>query len=328
MDIHERNTIYRSIMEDDQASFVRFIEEETFNKDQRLKSELYPESSNGLSLLELCCYHGSIGCFKLLETKFNSVTTRRCLQLSFLGGNPGIINEYLKEQEPDRECMQYAIISYNIDFISFLKNEHEIDIDLNVCVQALNLQAFFIDLDMTKDFQKSFIYSPGFSLLSLVEYLISNCQDINAREIKGSAAIHFAVQSDCKEILKFLILNGAFINSQNNDGTTPLHLAVYRNNIEFVKILILHGADIKARRIDGVTPLYLAARYNCIEIAKLLFSNSADIGAKSNDGRSALHIAAGYADLDIVELLLIHGANVNEKKSCRWKYSSSLCSTL
>ncbi|EAY22712.1 hypothetical protein TVAG_476410 [Trichomonas vaginalis G3] len=93
LDIHEKNTIYRSIMDDDKDSFVKFIEDESFDKDQILINELYPISDEGLSLLELCCYHGSADCFKLLITKFKSEITLKCLWFSFLGGNPEIIHE-------------------------------------------------------------------------------------------------------------------------------------------------------------------------------------------------------------------------------------------
>ncbi|EAY22381.1 hypothetical protein TVAG_378600 [Trichomonas vaginalis G3] len=129
-------------MDDDKDSFVKFIEDELFDKDQTLKNKFYPESEHGLSLLELCCYHGSAGCFKLLRTKFKSEITPECLQLSFLGGNLEIINECLKEQDPDENCMKYAIISNNIDFISFLKNEYEIDINLETCVE-LGMRRFY-----------------------------------------------------------------------------------------------------------------------------------------------------------------------------------------
>ncbi|EAY05435.1 hypothetical protein TVAG_197360 [Trichomonas vaginalis G3] len=84
----------------------------------------------GCSLLELCCYHGAVDCFKLLRSKFNSEITKECIGLSFLGGNSEIMSELLKYQTSDEECMEYAIISHYIDFVTFLMNEYNIEIDL------------------------------------------------------------------------------------------------------------------------------------------------------------------------------------------------------
>ena len=133
LDIHTENTIYRAIMYNDLETFILFTEREGFDKDQSLKSHLYPDSYKGYSLLELCCYHGAVDCFKLLRTKFNSEITETCLKFSFLGGNPEIMSECLKIQEPDYDCMEYAIISHNIDFVTFLMNEYNIEIDVFYC---------------------------------------------------------------------------------------------------------------------------------------------------------------------------------------------------
>ena len=124
------NTIYGAIMFNDIEKFISFTEREGFNEKQKLKSKLYPDSDKSYSLLELCCYHGSADCFKLLRTKFNSEITQTCLNLSFLGGNAEIMSECLKYQTPDSFCMEYAIISHNIDFVTFLMYEYNIKIDV------------------------------------------------------------------------------------------------------------------------------------------------------------------------------------------------------
>ena len=226
-DIHEQNTIHRSIMYDDKISLIIFTESEGFDKNQKLKSELYPYSYEGISLLELCCYHGSVDCFKILITKFQSEITPECLRYSFLSGNQAILNECLKVQKPDNECMKYAIISHNIDFVTFLMNEHNIAIDLELCNEYNNLQSFLVYLDQTKDINTCFAYSPIFCLLPLLEYFI---------------------------------LNGAIINARNQYGYTPLHYAARDNNKKLVELLISHGADINAINISGYTPIYFAAR--------------------------------------------------------------------
>ncbi|EAX90298.1 hypothetical protein TVAG_445980 [Trichomonas vaginalis G3] len=103
LDIQSENTIYGAIMNNDLKRFISFTEKEGFNKDQTLKDYYYEYSKKGYLLLELCCYHGAVDCFKLLRTKFNSEITEKCLEFSFLGGNPEIMSECLKYQKQNNE---------------------------------------------------------------------------------------------------------------------------------------------------------------------------------------------------------------------------------
>ncbi|EAY06894.1 hypothetical protein TVAG_056880 [Trichomonas vaginalis G3] len=166
LNIHTDDTIYRAIMYNDKEKFIIFTERKEFDKDQRLENNLYPSSYNGYSLLELCCYHGAVDCFKLLRTKFHSEITQKCLLFSFLGGKPEIMSECLKYQTPDEDCMEYAIISHNIDFVTFLMNEHYLEINLDYCGIYNNLESFLVYFDQTNDINKCFFYSTMFDISS------------------------------------------------------------------------------------------------------------------------------------------------------------------
>ncbi|EAX88342.1 hypothetical protein TVAG_363420 [Trichomonas vaginalis G3] len=152
--IHTENTIYRAIMYNNKEEFISFTEREEFDKNQKFEGNLYTYPFNGLSLLELCCYHGAVDCFKFLRTKFNSEITQECLKLSFLGGNPEIMSECLKYQKPNDKCMEYAIISHNIDFVTFLMNEYDMEINLGYCGDYKNLESFLVYFDRTNDVNK------------------------------------------------------------------------------------------------------------------------------------------------------------------------------
>ncbi|EAY14911.1 hypothetical protein TVAG_380210 [Trichomonas vaginalis G3] len=156
--IHTENTIYRAIMHNDLETFISFTERESFAKDQKLESKLYPYTDyQGYSLLELCCYHGAVDCFKFLRTKFNSERTETCLNLSFLGRNKEIMSECLKHKKPNEWCMEYAIISHNIDFVTFLMNEYNIEIELYYCRKYNNLESFLVYFDQTNDVKNAFL---------------------------------------------------------------------------------------------------------------------------------------------------------------------------
>ena len=189
-DVHEGYTIFKAIMENDKESFIDFTERTDFDEYYtELFSSYYPDS--WCSLIELSCYYGAVYCFKFLRTKFKSRITQKCLRYSFLKGNPEIMNECLKELKPDFECMKNAIISHNVDFVTFLMNEYNITIDLDTCSRYNNLMAFFIYLDQTNEINECFINSKFFCIPSLCEYFISHGANINVKDKAGQAAIHY-----------------------------------------------------------------------------------------------------------------------------------------
>ncbi|EAY09711.1 hypothetical protein TVAG_098460 [Trichomonas vaginalis G3] len=246
-------------MNNDLEVFISFTEREGFAENQKLQSSLYPCSEEGFSLLELCCYHGAVDCFKFLRTKFNSEITKRCLTFSFLGRNHEIMSECLKQQKPDQECMKYAIISHNIDFVTFLVNEHIISIDLHACGKYNNLDSFLVFYDQTNLLISCLIFSPMFNIPSLCEYFLSLGVDINKNLLNGKTALHIAARSDSKETAELLISHGININEKNNDGETALHIAARSDSKETAELLISHGININEKNKKGETPLHFAA---------------------------------------------------------------------
>ncbi|EAY18668.1 hypothetical protein TVAG_062730 [Trichomonas vaginalis G3] len=311
LDIHTENTIYRAIMYNDLEKFIAFTERDGFDEDQTLESDLYPVYYPKYSLLELCCYHGAVDCFKLLISKFHSEITQSCLQLSFLGGNQEIMSECLKYQTPSKECMFYAILSHNIDFVTFLMNEYNIEIDLENCGRFNNLESFLVYFDQTNDINKCFIYSTQFKTLSFCEYFLSCGANIDAKDESGETALHIATQVNSTEIVEFLISHGAKINQKDNDGFTALHCTIFYFNKELAELLVTHGANINEKDYDGKTPLHIAAFNNIKEVAELLISHGANINEIDASGRTALDVAIYTNSKEMMELLFSHDAEFN-----------------
>ncbi|EAY13661.1 ankyrin repeat protein, putative [Trichomonas vaginalis G3] len=296
-------------MNNDLEKFIIFTERDEIDQNQKLKCDLYPYSYEGYSLLELCCYHGAVDCFKFLRTKFSSEITQRCLEFSFLGGNPDIMSECLKYQEPDEESMHYAIISHNIDFVTFLMNEFNIEIDLNYCALYNNLESFLVYFDQTNAINKCIIYSVMFNIPSLLEYFLSIGANINEKDINGQTALHIAAENNSIETVELLISHGASIYEKDNYGKTALHVAAMHNNKETAEFLISHGANINEKNENGKTALHYAAMNYSEETAEVLILHGANINEKDNDGETALQIAATYNRIETAELLISHGGN-------------------
>ncbi|EAX93430.1 hypothetical protein TVAG_104750 [Trichomonas vaginalis G3] len=309
LDILSENTIYKAIMYNDLERFIPSTERDGFNENKRIRSDLYPYSKEGYSLLELCCYYGAVDCFKFLITKFNLEITQKCLNLSFLGGNKEIMNECLINLESTEECMEYAIISHNIDFVTFLMNEYNIKIDLEYCGIYNNLESFLVYFDQTNDYKKCFFISTMFNIPSLCEYFLSHGVNINEKDQNGKTALFIAARLNLKEIEEFLLSHGANVNEKDNVGETALHLAALTNSNETAEVLLLHGANVDEKDNVEKTALHLAAFTNSKETAEVLLLHGANINEKDKYGKTALHFAASFERKEVEELLLSHGAN-------------------
>ncbi|EAY13502.1 ankyrin repeat protein, putative [Trichomonas vaginalis G3] len=305
--------INKAIMNDDVESFISYAGKEKFRIDHSSVGDFYPDSYLDLSWLELCCYHGAGKCFKFLISKFKPEITQKCLSFTFLGGNAEIMNECLKEQDPDEDCMKYAIIAHNIDFITFLAYEYDEVIDPEYCCEEHNIQAFLVYLDISKNINQCLIYSTRFNFPPLCQYLIDHGADINSIDRDGKTALHHAAENSCVEIAKLLISKGIDIKARNHNGKTALHSAANRNNKEILEYLITHGIDINARDNEGKSTLHYATSKSLLSIFEALISHGADINAKDNDGQSVLHDATKSYNTNVIETLVSYGVDMNAK---------------
>ncbi|EAY19700.1 ankyrin repeat protein, putative [Trichomonas vaginalis G3] len=304
---HQDDPTYKAIMDDDKEKFILIIEQDGFNQYQKFR-----RNSSEYSLIELCCFYGAVDCFKLLRTKFKSKITNYCLRFSFLSGKPDIMSECLKFQKPDQKCMKYAIISHNIDFVTFLMNEYNIPIDVDYCIKYNNIEAFLVLLDQTQNIKQSLVYASGFDIPSLCEYLTLHNADVNEKLPNGLSPIIIAARQNSYKVAEILFNYGASIEAQDDIGKTPLINAAMHGNLETLKFLISHGSNVNAT-YQGINSLFFAASLNHLKIAELLISHGIDLNHQDRFGDTVLHQVTHNNQKDFVTILVSHGADVNIK---------------
>ena len=113
------------------------------------------------------------------------------------------------------------------------------------------------------------------------------------------------------ELMDWLITQGADINAKDEYERTPLHYHAQVNNVEKVALLLERGADINVKDEYDRTPLYYHAQVNNVEKVALLLEKGADIESKAAYDETPL-FAAGYHP-EVTALLIAKGANINAK---------------
>src|SRR5215471_3625195 len=147
-----------------------------------------------------------------------------------------------------------------------------------------------------------------------VRTLLQQKADVNAAQIDGATALHWAVYNDDLETAQLLIQAGAKPDAGNREGITPLYLASVYGKSVMIAALLKGGADAKQKGPHGETMAMLAARSGNAESIKLLLKAGADVNAKEPiRGTTALMWAAEQKHPEAVKALVEGGADFSAK---------------
>ena len=139
---------------------------------------------------------------------------------------------------------------------------------------------------------------------------------MSARGAATSALADAAMKGD-KAAIRTLLAQKADVNAPQVDGATALHWAIYRDDEDVVDLLIRSGANVKAVNRDGVTPLAMASLYGKPAMILKLLKAGADAAEVGPNGQTVLMLAARNGNPDAVKVLIEGGAKVNARESIR-----------
>ena len=77
----------------------------------------------------------------------------------------------------------------------------------------------------------------------LVRTLLQGGADVNARQVDGMTALHWAVYHDDAETAALLVRAGANVTVENRYGVSPLSVAATNGNADVVTLLLDAGAN-------------------------------------------------------------------------------------
>jgi ankyrin repeat protein len=144
--------------------------------------------------------------------------------------------------------------------------------------------------------------------------LLSAKADVNAPQVDGATALHWAVYRNEVETAQLLITAGANTGAANREGITPLFMAALYGNPRRVDALLKGGADAKQRGPNGETTVMYAARNGNAEVIKQLVAAGGDPNAKEGlRATTALMWAAQQGHESAVKALIELGADVRVK---------------
>jgi ankyrin len=133
----------------------------------------------------------------------------------------------------------------------------------------------------------------------------------------GKSEMADAAQKGDRAAVQKLIVQKVDVNAPQVDGATALHWAVYRQDLELADQLIRAGANVKAVNRTGVTPLEMAALYGNAPLIDRLIKAGADAKQKGPNGETMLMFAARSGNPQAIQVLLEAGVDVNARETIR-----------
>ena len=133
----------------------------------------------------------------------------------------------------------------------------------------------------------------------------------------GKSDVADAAMKGDKAAVRALLLQKADVNAPQVDGATALHWAIYRDDPELVDVLVRGGANVKAVNRDGVTPLAMASLYGKPAIILKLLKAGADAAEVGPNGQTVLMLAARNGNPEAIKVLVEGGAKVNVRETAR-----------
>ena len=144
-----------------------------------------------------------------------------------------------------------------------------------------------------------------------VRRLLDTGAGVNAAQVDGTTALHWAAYHDDAETAALLVGAGANVNAVNRYGVPPLTLGCKNGNAAIVKLLLEAGADANATLNGGESALMLAARSGGAEAVKALLARGAKVESTERLGQTALMWAAAEGHTAVVQALIDAGADLS-----------------
>lgn len=139
--------------------------------------------------------------------------------------------------------------------------------------------------------------------------LLQQQVDVNAAQVDGMTALHWAVFHDDLDTVKSLLTADADVAAVNRYGVPPLSLACKNGHIKIVEALLEAGADPDTTLRGGETVLMTASRTGKSGPVKALIASEADVSAKDRKGQTAIMWAAADGHTAVVDELIKAGAD-------------------
>lgn len=155
----------------------------------------------------------------------------------------------------------------------------------------------------------------------IVKYLLDKKSEINAQNIYGWTALHYAAQQGptCEGVIRSLNKRGIDRKLKTKDGKSAFYIASAQNHNKILSLLVTES-EIKPPKIVTNTSKELSKLDKDLfaacediqtnsETIQTLIGSGARVNIKNSEGLTPIFVAIRFASIEVVEALLKNGAD-------------------
>ena len=286
----------------------------------KLRTRILNES---LSLIDLCCYFGSIKCFKYLvcnDCAFTSDTQN----YSIIGGNFEIVQILNQRNLNFDDCFETSIKYHHYSLSDWLFTNFKCKQVLEgTCLTFYNFKAFLFihynrcfhytfsqtDYDNDEKYFPPYLYFYWNGYLNVAKYILSMFEFNHFVKENLERALIFSSEAGHLHVVEYLIQIGCNKEFVDYIGFSPLLVASREGHLSIVKYLIQIGCNINCQNTLQDTALHLACKEGHLQIVECLIANGCNKEIQNSIGDTPLHVACHYNYLSIVKFLVTNGCD-------------------
>ncbi|KAF2653875.1 ankyrin [Lophiostoma macrostomum CBS 122681] len=122
-----------------------------------------------------------------------------------------------------------------------------------------------------------------------VTLLLSKSSSVNAKNVAGQTALHFAASKAALDIARQLLAAGASARVKDRRGQVPLHRAAAVGSVPMLRLLLGPGKSaVNGADVDGMTALHHAVSEGHGDAALVLLVAGAEWEKVDGEGKTAL----------------------------------------
>lgn len=144
--------------------------------------------------------------------------------------------------------------------------------------------------------------------------MMSEGADVDAADMDGNTAVHWAVWFRLDSLLTKLLERGAHADRKNVNGEAPVHWAAKASNFQAIQALVKgdHGM-LSQRDCEGFTPFIFLSQNDNAPIMEWVYLRGISVEEQDNFGRTALHWACYRGHRRTVQWLLSRSADISHR---------------
>ncbi|XP_058631918.1 ankyrin repeat and death domain-containing protein 1B isoform X2 [Onychostoma macrolepis] len=146
--------------------------------------------------------------------------------------------------------------------------------------------------------------------------LLGRGVNVNAKNVNGRTALHYAVAFRNVEVVDVLLRRRAKLDFQDKEGLNMMHCAAMNNHTDIVAYIVddLQMGELDKEDQYGNRPFALAAVHGCVSMLQMLMEEPYNMATMEENkvGDTPLHLAAKNGQCEALQLLLDNFSIRNE----------------